>query len=70
MYKAFDDKGLAALANHIKTIKKAADASSSAVSELEDDFQTLVQQLADCLNELNAVKADLAGFGICEATVE
>ena len=70
MYKAFDDSGLAALANHIKTTKKAADASSSAVTELEGDFQELVQQLSACLTELDAVKADLAGFGVCDATVE
>lgn len=70
MVKAFDDSGLRALANHIKTTKQAADASSSAVSELEDDFQELVQQLAACLEELDAVKADIVGFGVYEATVE
>ena len=70
MYKAFDDRGLSALTNHMKNTKKAADASSSAVSELEGDFQELVQQLAACLVELDAVKADLAGFGVLEATIE
>ncbi len=70
MYKAFDTGGLAALTNHMKSTKRMADASSSAVAELEGDFQELVQQLAACLNELDAVKADLAGFGVCDATVE
>ena len=70
MYRVFDDGGLSALATHIKSAKQLADESSSAVAELEGDFQALVQQLADCLNELDAVKADLAGFGVCEATVE
>lgn len=70
MYKAFDDSGLTALTNHMKSTKQTADESSSAVAELEDDFQVLVQQVADCLTELDDVKADLAGFGVCEATVE
>ena len=70
MYKAFDNGGLTALANHIKSTKQAADASSSAVAEMGEDFQELVQQVADCLTELDEVKADLAGFGVCEATVE
>ena len=70
MFKAFDESGLKALVNHIKSTKQTADASSSAVAEMEDDFQTLVQQVASCLTELDEVKADLAGFGVCEATVE
>ena len=70
MYKAFDNGGLTALANQIKSTKQAADASSSAVAEMGEDFQELVQQVADCLTELDEVKADLAGFGVCEATVE
>ena len=70
MYRVFDAGGLSALTNHLKTTKQTADASSSAVAELEDDFRVLVQQVADCLSELNDVKADLAGFGVCEATVE
>lgn len=70
MYRVFDAGGLSALTNHMKSTKQTADANSSAVAELEDDFQALVQQLADCLVELNEVKADLAGFGVCEATVE
>ena len=70
MYRVFDAGGLSALTNHLKSTKQAADASSSALAELEDDFQVLVQQVAECLEELNAVKADRAGLGICEATVE
>lgn len=70
MYRVFDAGGLTALTNHMKTTKRTADASSSAVAELEDDFQVLVQQVAACLSELNDVKADLAGFGVCQATVE
>ena len=70
MYKAFDSGGLTALANHIKSTKRAADASSSAVAEMEEDFQTLVQQVASCVAELDEVKADLASFGVCSATVE
>ena len=70
MYKAFDNSGLTALTAHIKSTKRAADASSSAVAELEGDFQELVQQVANCLVELDEVKADLASFGVCEATVE
>ena len=70
MYRVFDAGGLSALTNHLKSTKQSADASSSAVAELEDDFQVLVQQVAACLEELNAVKADRAGFGVCEATVE
>lgn len=70
MYKAFDNSGLTALTNHMKSTKQTADESSSAVAELGEDFQVLVQQVADCLTELDDVKADLAGFGVCEATVE
>lgn len=70
MYKTFDTGGLTALTAHMKTTKQTADANSSAVAELEGDFQELVQQLAACLAELDEVKADLAGFGVCEATVE
>jgi phage shock protein A len=70
MYKAFDQSGLTALTSHIKSTKQTADASSSAVAELEGDFQTLVQQVANCLTELDDVKADIAGFGVCNATVE
>lgn len=70
MYKAFDYSSLTALTEHMKSTKQTADASSSAVAELETDFQELVQQLADCLTEIDNVKADLAGFGVCEATVE
>ena len=44
MYKTFDDSGLTALTNHMKTTKRTADESSSAVSELEGDFQELVQR--------------------------
>ena len=46
---------------HVKTKPQA---------EMGEDFQELVQQVADCLTELDEVKADLAGFGVCEATVE
>ena len=70
MYRVFDAGGLSALTNHLKSTKQTAEASSSAVAELEDDFQVLVQQVAACLEELNAVKADRAGLGVCEATVE
>ena len=70
MYRVFDAGGLSALTAHMKSTKQTADESSSAVAELEGDFQELVQQLAACLTELDAVKADLAGFGVCEATVE
>ena len=70
MYKAFDDSGLTALTDHMKATKQTADASSSAVAELEGDFQVLVQQVSDCMTELDDVKADLASFGVCEATVE
>ena len=70
MYKAFDNGGLTALTNHMKSTKRAADASSSAVAELEGDFQTLVQQVASCVTELDEVKVDLASFGVCSATVE
>lgn len=70
MYKAFDAGGLAALANQIKSTKQTADASSSAVAEMGEDFQELVQQVANCLTELDEVKADLAAFGVCEASVE
>jgi len=70
MYRVFDAGGLSALTNHLKSTKQSADASSSAIAELEDDFQVLVQQVAECLEELNAVKADRVGFGVCEATVE
>ena len=70
MYRVFDAGGLSALTNHLKSTKQSADASSSAVAELEDDFQVLVQQVAACLEELNAVKADRAGLGVYDATVE
>lgn len=70
MYKAFDQSGLTALANHIKSTKQTADASSSAVAEMGEDFQELVQQVAGCLTELDEVKADLANFGVCDASVE
>ena len=70
MYRVFDAGGLSALTNHLKSTKQSAEASSSALAELEDYFQVLVQQVAACLEELNAVKADRAGLGVCEATVE
>ena len=70
MYKAFDQSGLTALTSHIKSTKQSADASSSAVAELEGDFQMLVQQVAECVTELDEVKADLSSFGVCIATVE
>ena len=70
MYKAFDQSGLTALANQIKSTKQTADASSSAVAEMGEDFQELVQQVAGCLTELDEVKADLANFGVCDASVE
>lgn len=70
MYKVFNNSSLTALTNHMKSTKRTADASSSAVAELEGDFQTLVQQVASCVTELDEVKADLASFGVCEATVE
>ena len=66
-YKPFDESGLLALANYLKTTKKTADDNSSAVSTLEGDFQELVQQVAQilddvdgCLGELDTVKADTA----------
>ena len=70
MYKAFDAGGLAALANQIKSTKQTADASSSAVAEMGEDFQELVQQVANCITELDEVKADLSAFGVCDASVE
>ena len=77
MYKTFDDSGLTALTNHMKTTKRTADESSSAVSELEGDFQELVQQFAvvatevdTCLSELDALKANRADFGVYDATIE
>lgn len=77
MYKTFDNSGLTALTNYLKNAKKTADESSSAVSELEGDFQVLVQQVGEittevdgCLTELENVKANWAAFGLCEATVE
>ena len=69
MYKAFDNSGLTALTNYLKNTKKTADESSSAVSELEDDFQVLVQQIGDitsevdgCLTELETVKAEASAL--------
>ena len=69
-YKAFNSSSLTTLTNHMKATRKTANANSSAVAELEGDFQTLVQQVASCVTELDEVKADLASFGVCSATVE
>ena len=70
MYRVFDANGLSALTNQIKATKQTAEASSSAVAEMGDDFQVLVQQVADCLEELDAIKADRNIFGVLEASVE
>lgn len=70
MYRVFDANGLSALTNQIKATKQTAEASSSAVAEMGDDFQVLVQQVAACLEELNEIKADRTGFGVLEATIE
>ena len=70
MYRVFDANGLSALTNQIKATKQTAEASSSALAELGDDFQVLVGQVAECLAELDAMKADRTGFGVLEASVE
>jgi hypothetical protein len=54
----------------MKSTKQTAEASSSALAELGDDFQVLVGQVAECLAELDAMKADRTGFGVLEASVE
>jgi hypothetical protein len=77
MVKVFADSGLTALTNHMKTTKRTADESSSAVSQLESDFQAFVMQYTDALMEIDSCletieqrKADIALFGVYDAEVE
>lgn len=77
MVKVFADSGLTALTNHMKRTKRTADESSSAVSQLESDFQAFVMQYTDALMEIDSCletieqrKADIALFGVYDAEVE
>ena len=65
-YKVFDEGGLHALVNQMKTNKKTATDNSVAVDGLEKDFQAMTGQLTEvlgevdsCLSELDETKADI-----------
>lgn len=50
--KLLDFQGLQTLAEFIKSVKKTADESSSAVSELGVEFQSLAEMLTAALTEI------------------
>lgn len=59
-FKLVDFSGLQTLSRFIKQAMEAADSNTSAVSGLGEDLQGLVDQLNTVLQEIDAVKANIA----------
>lgn len=66
-WKFLDFQGLQTLAGFINKIKETADESSSAVSELESDFQTLSTLTTSALEEMGEA---LEGVPVEDLTTE